>query len=1059
MSFTHLHVASGFSFKYGTTLPDALVAQARDFGMHSMALTDRDGLSGAIRFTQSCLENQISPIIGIDISYENQTRITLLATPGKGWSSLVRVVTQLKNYGAPCNLNFLKQNSNYTKNLLALHGPDSEISRALTSRRYDKALLIFNSTRDLFLDQSIECVSHLIYGDGPKSTTHAARMLNFARDHDLPAVLTNAARMKSREDAPIADVLDATRHLLPLHKKVVERKNAEAFLKNSDEMVFLAEKIAAAAGERNAKQLLKTTKDWAERAVLSPQSDIGLGSIHLPEPHVVGAKSQLELTAQLRSRAYAGVNWRYGDLSSEVEERLNKELSIIASLGYESYFLTVADITDRARNSGIRVAARGSGAGSLVCHLLGISGVEPLSLGLLMERFCSPLRKALPDIDIDVESARRLEIYDQVFESYQQRCATVAMFDKYRARHAIRDVGAALSLPPMEIDLVAKSLPYIRARNISQALENLPELKNLNLTSGTWKMAIGLAERLDGLPRNLAMHPCAVVISDIGLYDRAPIETNASNYPMVQWDKDDVEAIGLLKLDILGVRMQSALAYSVSEIKRTSNLSLDLDGIPLDDEKTFELIQSTKTLGLFQIESPGQRELVGKFAPQSFTDLIIDISLFRPGPVKSDMITPFLNARQGWKAREIFHPDLLEILDDTEGVVVFHEQVIEIIAKLGGVTLAQADEKRRALGDKEGQQEVCDWFFPAATARGYSLEIVTKMWEVLRAFASFGFCKAHAAAFALPTYQSAWLKAHYPAAFLAGVLTHDPGMYPKRLILDEARRFGVKIEKLDINKSDRSYRVENDSSIRLALADVSGISDGEIDAILSNRPFVDLADFVHRSGVSRPTCEALLMIGAFDALYPDTLNHRDLLLHLNDLYKWSRTSSKALLNLSGSQLTFGFTPELSKTGLPDLRAHEQVRNEIEFLGMDVSHHMMEFYAEFLNQIGAVKSSDLIKQRSNSSVLVAGVKVILQTPPIRSGKRVIFVTLDDGNGCSDATFFEDAQRSYAETLYNSKLLLVRGNLRRTGARGVSIRATGAWDLSAAYEKWRNLALCE
>ncbi|MEY3149582.1 MAG: hypothetical protein RL029_856 [Actinomycetota bacterium] len=705
------------------------------------------------------------------------------------------------------------------------------------------------------------------------------------------------------------------------------------------------------------------------------------------------------------------------------------------------------------------MAARGSGAGSLVCHLLGISGVEPLSLGLLMERFCSPLRKALPDIDIDVESARRLEIYDQVFESYQQRCATVAMFDKYRARHAIRDVGAALSLPPMEIDLVAKSLPHIRARNISQALENLPELKNLNLTSGTWKMAIGLAERLDGLPRNLAMHPCAVVISDIGLYDRAPIEINASNYPMVQWDKDDVEAIGLLKLDILGVRMQSALAYSVSELKRSANLSLDLDAIPLDDPKTFELIQSTKTLGLFQIESPGQRELVGKFAPQSFTDLIIDISLFRPGPVKSDMITPFLNARQGWKDREIFHPDLLEILDDTEGVVVFHEQVIEIIATLGGVTLAQADEKRRALGDKKGQQEVCDWFFPAATARGYSLEVVTKMWEVLRAFASFGFCKAHAAAFALPTYQSAWLKAHYPAAFLAGVLTHDPGMYPKRLILDEARRFGVKIEKLDINKSDRSYRVENDSSIRLALADISGISDSEIDAILSNRPFVDLADFVHRSGVSRPTCEALLMVGAFDALYPDTLNRRDLLLHLNDLYKWSRTSSKALSNLSGSQLTFGFTPELSKTGLPDLQAHEQVRNEIEFLGMDISHHMMEFYAEFLNQIGAVKSSDLIKQRSNSSILVAGVKVILQTPPIRSGKRVIFVTLDDGNGCSDATFFEDAQRSYAETLYNSKLLLVRGNLRRTGARGVSIRATGAWDLSAAYEKWRNLALCE
>jgi error-prone DNA polymerase len=574
-------------------------------------------------------------------------------------------------------------------------------------------------------------------------------------------------------------------------------------------------------------------------------------------------------------------------------------------------------------------------------------------------------------------------------------------------------------------------------------------------------MAIGLAQRLDGLPRNLAMHPCAVVISDGGLYDRAPIENNASNYPMVQWDKDDVEAIGLLKLDILGVRMQSALAYATSEIERTTGSGINLDAIALDDPKTFELIQSTQTLGLFQIESPGQRELVGKFAPETFTDLIIDISLFRPGPVKSDMITPFLNARQGWKSREIFHPDLYEILDDTEGVVVFHEQVIEIIATLGGVSLAEADEKRRALGSKEGQQEVCDWFFPAATSRGYSIEIITKVWDVLRAFASFGFCKAHAAAFALPTYQSAWLKTHYPAAFLAGVLTHEPGMYPKRLLLDEARRLDLSIAPLDINLSDRTYRVEGDSQekIRLSLTDINGISESEVDAIIAHRPYIDLADFVHRSGVSRPTCEALLMVGAFDSISAPDLNHRDLLLHLNDVYKWSRSSTKALSTVSGSQLTFGFTPPLSKTGLPDLKAHERVKNEIDFLGMDISHHMIEFYSEFLNQIGAVRSSDLLLQRSRSSVLVAGVKVALQTPPVRSGKRVMFLTLDDGYGCSDATFFEDMQRSCAETLYNSWLLLVRGEIRRTGPRGVSIRATGAWELSTAYEKWRNVAVCE
>ncbi|MGA0876289.1 MAG: DNA polymerase III subunit alpha [Candidatus Nanopelagicaceae bacterium] len=1053
MSFTHLHVASGYSFKYGTNLPDQLVARAGELGMNALALTDRDTLAGAIRFATSCELNSIAPIIGIDIEYENQSRLTLLATPNN-WSSLVRLVTALKRLSSPPGADFFIANESHTKNLLLLHGPSSEVSLAILSRRYDKALAILNKTRDIFKDQSLECVTHL-ESEGIRSTAHAARTLGFARDNDLKVVLSNAVRMRERLDAPIADILDATRNLLPLHRSVVERKNAEAFLKSSEEMAYLAEIIARAAGERNGRLLLRTTREWAESAQLSPRIDIGIGSIHLPEPSVVGASSHEELVNQLRERSYSGINWRYGsEVSSDVIDRLEKELQIIKTLGYESYFLTVADVTDRARNSGIRVAARGSGAGSLVCHLLGISGVEPLSLGLLMERFCSPLRAALPDIDIDVESARRLEIYDQVFDFYKERAATVAMFDTYRARHAIRDVGAALSLPPMEIDLVAKSLPHIRARNIGKSLENLPELKTLNLTSPLWRMAIGLAERLDGLPRNLAMHPCAVVLSDIGLYDRAPIEENASGYPMIQWDKDDVEAIGLLKLDILGVRMQSTLAYAVTEIERSANKKIDIDSIPLDDGATFELIQSTKTLGLFQIESPGQRELVGKFAPESFNDLIIDISLFRPGPVKSDMITPFLNSRQGWKPRSMIHPDLAPILSDTEGVVVFHEQVIEIISTMTGVSLAEADEKRRALGDRDSQQVICDWFFPAALARGYSLAVVTEIWDVLRAFASFGFCKAHAAAFALPTYQSAWLKTHYPAAFLAGVLTHDPGMYPKRLILDEVRQCGIKIAPIDINRSDKSYRVEA-GAIRIALSDVSGISDNEVDSIMKARPFLDLADFVHRAEVSKPITESLLMVGAFDSLYETNLNRRDLLLHLNDLYKWSRSTSKT----SSSQLTMAFTPSLVKSGLPDLRSDELVKHEIEHLNMDISHHMIEFYSNFLNEIGAVRSSDLLKQRSKSQVLVAGVKVALQTPPVRSGKRVMFLTLDDGFGCSDATFFEDTQKSYASTLLNSQLLLVRGEIRRTGPRGVSLRATGAWGLLDAYEKWRNLASCE
>ena len=1066
MSFIHLNVASGYSLKYGTTHPHDLVQRAAEFEMPALALTDRDGLAGAIRFTQSCVDYGIAPIIGVNCAIDlgdAKGRITLLAHSDGGWRSLCRLMTSLtmtSDTRVPVlTLDFLQQFSNYSTNVYAMHGPESPISDAIQNHRFDQALHIFNQTRDLFANNAIECVSHLVAGRGPRSTEHAARALIFARDNDIDAVITNAVRMKDRTDGPVADVLDCVRQLVPLHDRHIERRNAEGFLKSSDEMISLAAEIARAAGERTPRALLKTTREWAERSLLSPQRDIGLGGAHLPEPHVVGVNTAQEMRTLLRSRSEAGINWRYNssDQISKARARLDDELATVATLGYESYFLTVADISDMARDAGIRVAARGSGAGSLICHLLGISGVDPMQHGLLMERFCSPLRRALPDIDIDVESARRLEIYDMVFKRYgdsnwtspanQSRCAVVSMVDTYRARHAIRDAGAALGLPGMEIDMLAKSMPHVRARNIAATLESLPELRKLNTSTPLMQATIEMAQRLDGLPRHLAMHPCAIVLSDGGFLDRAPLMSSAGGYPMVAFDKDDVEAVGLLKLDVLGVRMQSTIAYSMKEIERVHKETIDIDAVPLDDTATYELIQSTRTLGIFQVESPGQRELVGKLAPKTFTDLIIDISLFRPGPVKSDMITPFLKARHGWSPAQIIHPDLYEILAHTEGVVVFHEQVIQIIATMTGVSLATADEKRRSLGDRAGQQEVCDWFFPAATAKGYELPIIQEIWDVLRAFASFGFCKAHAAAFALPTYQSAWLKTHYPAAFLAGVLTHDPGMYPKRLIVDEARQMGITIAPIDVNASDAVYRVEDHgNAIRIALATVSGISDGEVQSIIAGRPYIDLNDFVRRSGCSTPVTESLILTGGFDSLHAD-VNRRDLLLHFSDLQK---SPSAAV---SGAQMNLGFDPPaLISSGLPAMTASESVKYEIDRLGIDMSRHLIEFYGEFLNAIGAVRSSDLLKQRSQSSVLVAGIKVAMQTPPVRSGKRVIFLTLDDGYGCSDSTFFTDVQSEYANVLYSTSLLLVRGVTRRTGARGISIRATGAWDLRAAYESW-------
>jgi error-prone DNA polymerase len=503
--------------------------------------------------------------------------------------------------------------------------------------------------------------------------------------------------------------------------------------------------------------------------------------------------------------------------------------------------------------------------------------------------------------------------------------------------------------------------------------------------------------------------------------------------------------------------MQSSLAYTIAEIKKVDNEIVDLDKIPLDDSKTFKLIQSTQTLGIFQIESPGQRELVGKFSPSSFNDLIIDISLFRPGPIKSEMISPFLNARHGDKPVKLIHPDLDKVLAETEGVVVFHEQVIRIISILTGSSLAAGDAKRRDLGTPEGEERVRDWLFPAALSKGYSRDLVEEMWQVLRAFASFGFCKAHATAFALTTYQSAWLKAHYPAHFLAGVLNHDPGMYPKRLLLDEVRRLGIEIKPVDINYSDNRYRVikvDQRYAIELPLSQLHGISDQEVESIIAHRPYSDLADFVYRSGASKPISEALLLLGAFSSIYGEDSNRRDLLLHLSDIYQISQSKDRII---SDDQMSLGFLPEFIETGLPNITKSDQVKNELNLLGMEVSHNVIEFYSDFLNSIGAVKSSELLSYRSQTEVLVAGVKVALQTPPIRSGKRVIFLTLNDGYGCSDLTFFEDTQDSYAELLYSTSLFLVRGITRRTGARGISIRATKAWDLTASYERWRTVAV--
>ncbi len=1271
--FVHLHVASGYSLQYGASHPHVLVERAVEQEMDVLALTDRDGAYGAVRFAKACLQGGLRPVLGVDLAMaplhpwstggpatrtrqqsgrqpdwqsgrqsEGQSgrragegqarqpvrggafrdqrlpRVTFLAGSRRGWAAVCRLVSATHlagERGQPVTtLDLVAEHVGAgvdSGDVVVLLGPASEVGRAVTLRREDLAHAALRPWLEV-VDRSdlvLEVVSHRLPGSGPGSAPHAARMLGLARSTGLGSVLTNAVRYADRSDAPTVDVLDAARRLVPLGSADLRhvgstgiRGNAEGFLKSGKEMAEVAEEVARFAGlgdgDQEGRRLLARTRAVAERCALDPRFDLGLGEVHFPEFEIVGGGEGTSADAVLRSRCEAGIGRRYPGMPRQrIWKRLDDELQIIGSLGYASYFLTVGDVTDLIKEMGVRCAARGSGAGSLVNYLLGISGVDPLRHHLLMERFLSPLRRALPDIDVDVESARRLEVYEAVLDRYGgERCVCVSMMDTYRVRHAVRDVGAALGMPVGEIDAIAKAFPHIRARDARNALNELPELRASGLGEQRLDLLFRLVERLDGLPRHIAVHPCGVLLSDATLLDRTPVEASYAGFPMSQFDKDDVEDLGLLKLDVLGIRMQSSMAHAVDEIERLEGVRIDLDDeeqVPFDDESTFSMISQAKTLGCFQIESPGQRELVGKSGIDSFEDIIVDISLFRPGPVKSDMITPYLEVKQGWKAPRYLHDDLAPILGPTHGVVVFHEQVIEMIAQFTGCTLAEADEARRALGDVEGMAETRLWFFPRALRRGYPRMVVEQIWTVLAAFASFGFCKAHAAAFALPTYQSAWLKAHYPAHFLSGVLTHDPGMYPKRLILDDARQFGIAVLGLDVNSSEKTYVVERVGvddepppavcgepsrrapgpglpdgrayGIRLSLSEVKGISEAEVDRVVAARPYQSLTDFWQRARVTRPVLERLVLAGGFDAVYGigspmagqggvrrrGTVTRRDLLLQVSDLDRHTRSVDRASRGRGRGLASAGVTPggavaaaaraadaaernssdarvrdrqrelqprhdqpggqdrgqgpqgevpwdrrqgmhptraqagvweqaarqsqatrkaapvtsvqlalDLGDTptdgevsGLPEMSATERVRAELEILGLDASAHVIDFYAPFLDALGVTRSVDLLARRSHSELLVAGVKVATQTPPIRSGRRVVFLTLDDATGPVDATFFEDVQGPYAATVFHSWLLVVRGVLRRTGRQGVSLRATGCWELPVLHDAWR------
>ncbi|WP_051972937.1 DNA polymerase III subunit alpha [Cryobacterium sp. MLB-32] len=1110
MSFPHLHVASAYSTHYGVTLPESLVEQAAEQGATFLASTDVDGLYGAVKHLRACVAAGIRAGLGADLAvhddeYRSLGRVVVLAhgnNSGRGYAALCRAVSashssSASHHSSASHLSSARHHSGAGHNssaagraragmtpsisrahlaelaelrsLTVLLGPSSDVGVAIQQRDSTDAQVRLTAWLRVMPAHSIqlEIVCHLAEPGTPGSVAPATRMLSLAEHSGLPAVLSNAVRYGTAGDAVTADLADAARHLTPLAELETRdtlQTNGQAWLKPTAAMHQVARMVVDAGSHEDGalERLFYDTARLADQCGLDPHTDIGLGRPRMPEARIIGVTG--DPVHELWNRARHGITDLYSGTGTATMDaahaQLAREMKTVEHLGFASYFLTVARVADIIRDMGIRIQARGSGVGSVLNYALRTSSVEPISNGLLFERFLSPERQTLPDIDLDVESARRHDIYRKIFETFgSDRVSLMSMTNAYRGRGAVRDAGLALGLPDDQIASIAKQMWRFNARDFRRALEEKPELAALATEvreSQQLDLLVDLTARLDRLPRHISVHPCGVILSDASLLDRTPVQASGMGLPMSQFDKHDMDPMGLIKLDILGVRMQSAMAHAVEEHRRLTGESIDLDRIPLDDPGTYELIRSTRTLGIFQLESPGQMELVGKLQPEVFNDLTVEISLFRPGPMKNNMPLTYLQARHGETAPDYLHPRFRHILEETNGVVIFHEQVMRLFDELTGCGLGKADVFRRHLGKPEELPAIEAFVRERALLRGFPEHVINRVWTVLAGFGSFGFAKAHGAAFALPTYQSAWLKTHHPAEFLAGLLTHDPGMWPKDLLVAEARTLRVPVLGLDVQRSALDYRVEalpdGSQGIRLALPELVGSNETERARIVRHQPFSSLQDFRDRVRPRRRSFEALARVGALDCFidYDRTRRH-ELLAHIQSL----RGTAVAI---TAEQLAFDVELPVHNYGSGnngdkaaavtslELRGRTQTDLELLDLNLAVSDHQMTRFHALFAELGVTPASALGSLPGGTEVLIAGVRRATNTPPMRGGRRVVFVSLDDGTGpVSNVVFFHDAQERVGGRVFQTNYMLVRGHTRRSGAKGVSVTGENLWDL--------------
>ena len=1035
IDFAHLHVHTEFSLLDGAARIKDLVARAKELGMKHLAITDHGVMYGTIDFYKECKKQGIKPIIGCevylapgprqerqDVNGVRYYHLILLAENQTGYKNLVKLVS-LANiegmyYKPRVDMELLRQ---YHEGIICLSACIAgNVPQALIQNNKDKAERLIQEYIDIFGKDNyfLEIQNHGL----PEERTSNAGLIELAEKYGLGLVATNDSHYVRREDSEFHDIL-----LCIQMSKTVDDPDRMRF--NSDDYYLKSPEEMAALFPDHPEALSNTVK-IAERC----QVDFEFGHIQLPYYPIPEAYKDDE--AYLRALCEKALPSRYPEITTEVQERLDYELSIIHRMGYDSYFLIVWDFINHSREQGISVGpGRGSAAGSIVAYLLGITNLDPLKYDLLFERFLNPERVTMPDIDIDFCYIRREEVIDYVKERYgYDHVAQIVTFGTMAAKGAVRDVGRALGMSYAQVDTIAKLIPNELKMTLDKALKTSTEFRNLYASSEDAHRLIDFARKVEGLPRHSSTHAAGVVIAKHPLTDYLPVSVSEGTL-VTEFDKDHVEELGLLKMDFLGLRTLTVISDTLNNIKATRGETVDINAIPLEDELTSKMLCEGRTGAVFQMESSGMTNLVKDLAPKNFADLIPTVALYRPGPLGSGMVDDFIGGRHGRKEVTYMHPLLEPILKETFGVVLYQEQVMQIVQVLAGFSLGQADLLRRAMGKKKHEILMAqkENFLKGCASNNIDADLANTIFDLLTHFADYGFNKSHSAAYALVAWQTAYLKAHYPAEFMAAMLTSVMDNAAKvPVYIEQAHRMGIKILPPDINASNIMFSVDK-GAIRFGLAAVRNVGDAAIKAIMSARQkdgdFKSLLDFCTRldmGTVNKRVIESLIKCGAFDSLG----NKRSQLLSVLD--KVTGEAQRRQKDFAHGQLgLFGdfMQDDAADMQLPDVEEVPKLTMlgwEKENTGFYITGHPLDEYKDRIGHLpgietlqGSVKDKQVVR--------IAGLITESKRITTKKGDTMCFTTVEDYTEQLEVTIFPRTFLQYMNLLIPDTPVVMQGKV--------------------------------